>query len=108
VKSSSFLMCHDSQPEDYLRSRSRWYDLPAVLLYHRPMRCQYCERRYYGLRKRRRPGPIRSLWMHYLIVLGLIFLIAGPGYSALQQTLAQLIPPGNSTPTGSSSIQPTP
>jgi hypothetical protein len=46
--------------------------------------------------------------MHYLIILGLIYLIAGPGYSTMQQTLLQLTSRGNGTPTGTHQSQTTP
>ncbi len=40
-------MCKDALVGDLVESRARWYDVPALLLLHRPMRCRICKRRHY-------------------------------------------------------------
>ncbi|HWL10796.1 MAG TPA: hypothetical protein VNQ76_20480 [Planctomicrobium sp.] len=40
-------MCKDSLLGDLVTSRTRWYDFPARLLLHRPMRCRMCNSRQY-------------------------------------------------------------
>ena len=40
---------------DWTPSRFRWYDWPALLLAHRPMRCLVCGRRFLAICL----GPIR-------------------------------------------------
>ncbi|WP_437229331.1 hypothetical protein SH661x_001385 [Planctomicrobium sp. SH661] len=64
-------MCADSIPEDLTRSRFRWYDFPAVLFYHRPVRCRFCDQRYFTLRKRKSIGMLPRLWMHYAILISI-------------------------------------
>lgn len=71
-------MCVDYLPEDLTRSRLRWYDLPALLLFHRPVRCRMCERRYYTFfRKKRVISPLATLWMHYAILISVVCLGVG-------------------------------
>lgn len=71
------IMCVDYLPEDLTRSRPRWYDLPAFLLLHRPVRCRMCDRRYYTFRKKRVISPLATLWMHYAILISVVCLGVG-------------------------------
>lgn len=53
-----------------LRSRWHWFDLPAALLLHRPVRCPICRDRGYVLMWRSVPMSIfPRLWMSYAAVL---------------------------------------
>ncbi|SFI92793.1 hypothetical protein [Planctomicrobium piriforme] len=61
-------MCRDAIQDDIAKSRTRWYDLPAAALYHRPMRCLICDERFYSLRHGRRYGLLPRLWMHYSLI----------------------------------------
>ncbi len=58
-------MCKDAFVGDMVASRTRWYDLPALLLLHRPARCRMCNRRYFLYRgvDRRRNADDRAFSM---------------------------------------------
>jgi len=65
-------MCFDALKEDFSRSRIRWYDLPALLFFHRPVRCRVCDERRYRLIFNRKQTVLPSLWMHYILLIALI------------------------------------
>ncbi|SFI97171.1 hypothetical protein [Planctomicrobium piriforme] len=65
-------MCRDAVDEDLVRSRPRWYDLPAYCFFHRPIRCRMCEQRYYTLRTSKRAAVFPYLWMHYALLLMIV------------------------------------
>ncbi len=70
-------MCKDASPEDLVRSRRRRYDLPAMLFFHRPVRCHKCEERFYVFKwGANKLGWMPRLWMHYAL-LAVLLVIAG-------------------------------
>jgi hypothetical protein len=71
------IMCVDYLPEDLTRSRLRWYDLPALMLLHRPVRCRMCDQRYFTFGKKRVISPLATLWMHYAILISVVCLGVG-------------------------------
>ncbi|WP_437191836.1 hypothetical protein [Planctomicrobium sp. SH527] len=87
-------MCKDAFVGDLVASRIRWYDLPALLLLHRPTRCRMCNRRYFLYRgvNRRQSADDRAssmartflpklgdayLCMAFLILMAIIFFTPG-------------------------------
>ena len=50
------MKCRHCGSDDLHRSRLRFYDLPLLLLFLRPYRCEACGRRVYGfIQPQRRP-----------------------------------------------------
>ncbi|WP_437204863.1 hypothetical protein [Planctomicrobium sp. SH664] len=79
-------MCEYARGDDYCVSRFRWYDVPALVLLHRPIRCKMCGRRSYGIGVGKFRFPvIPYLWMHCIasiaIIGALTFLVTHHGDS---------------------------
>jgi hypothetical protein len=70
-------MCVDYLPEDLTRSRLRWYDLPALIFLHKPVRCRMCYHRYYTFGKTKVISPLATLWMHYAVLISVVCLGVG-------------------------------
>lgn len=70
------VMCGHLPRGDYVRSRTRLFDLPALLLMHRPVRCPYCGERAFAPVFTTCRSMLGKLWMHYA-VCALLLLIAG-------------------------------
>src|SRR5262245_59936426 len=68
----------DSTRDDFVPSRFRWYDVPAIVLGHRLVRCRMCGDRYFGVKVREeRYRILGRLWMHYVLFVCLV--VAGLG-----------------------------
>lgn len=89
-------MCSHSTDHDLTFSVTRWYDVPALLLGERPVRCRNCRERFFVSRlSKKSPRKLHRLWMHYVLCSTVMAII---GIASLGFAHVRNSPEAASTP----------